>query len=164
MNKISLEKFNINSEIISNDIFAYADANYNISSKVRTLLEMIAPIIGKSAKKNLKLIKELSVIRKKEIEEQSTELDIDNIRNLPVEELFMDIVNYYQSPDSKNSFIDFTSFFCNEINNDLIIDIFRDSMKMINNEKNKKDTLYKLHKYLDEMIEKSKMVELAKRE
>ena len=35
---------------------------------------------------------------------------------------------------------------------------------MINNEKNKKDTLYKLHKYLDEMIEKSKMVELAKRE
>ena len=164
LNKISLEKFNINSEIISNDIFAYADANYNISSKVRTLLEMIAPIIGKSAKKNLKLIKELSVIRKKEIEEQSTELDIDNIRNLPVEELFMDIVNYYQSPDSKNSFIDFTSFFCNEINNDLIIDIFRDSMKMINNEKNKKDTLYKLHKYLDEMIEKSKMVELAKRE
>lgn len=163
LNKISLEKFNINSEIISNDIFAYADANYNISSKVRTLLEMIAPIIGKSAKKNLKLIKELSVIRKKEIEEQSTELDIDNTRNLPVEELFIDIIKYYQSPDSKNSFSDFTSFFCNEVNNDLIINIFRDNMKIINDEKNKKETLYKLHKHLDEMIEKSK-IDLVKRE
>ena len=45
-NKIALECFNIDSSAITNDIFIYADRTYGISSKVRSLLEIIAPIFG----------------------------------------------------------------------------------------------------------------------
>lgn len=134
INKICLERFNINSDILTNDIFAYAEANYNISSKVKSLLDIIAPIIGKTVKKNIRLIKHLGEIRKKQFEYQSSKDEgIDPNTNLPIEEVFIDTINYFHSPDVKITFDDFSAVFCNENNYDLIVNFVLDGLDNIKN-------------------------------
>ena len=134
INKICLERFNINSNILTNDIFAYAEANYNISSKVKSLLDIIAPIIGKTAKKNIRLIKHLGQIRREQFEYQaSTEEGIDPNINLPIEEVLIDTINYFHSPDVKVTFEDFSAFFCDEKNYELIVSFIKNGIDNIKN-------------------------------
>lgn len=132
INKLSLENFKLNSEVITNDIFAYADANYNISSKVRALIDMIAPILGNKVTKNIKLVKKLADIRHKQIEEQLNLNDgYDINKNLPVEEVLIETINYFKSSDTKYTFDDFSKVFCDEKNNEFIINFVQDSIGKI---------------------------------
>lgn len=134
INKICLEKFKISSDIITNNIFAYADATYNISSKVKSLLDLIAPIIGKTAQKNIRLIKHLGKIRQEQFEyKQSKDERVDPNRNLPIEEVFIETINYFHSPDLRVSFDDFSKVFCDENNYDLIVQFVKDSLGNIKN-------------------------------
>lgn len=129
INKISLENFRLNSEIITNDIFAYADANYNISSKVRTLIDMIAPILGNKVSKNIRLVKSLADIRHSQIIEQhNLNEGYDINKNLPVESVLIETINHFKSSDTKYSFDDFIALFCDEKYNEILIGFIQENI------------------------------------
>lgn len=134
VNKISLENFKIDSTCITNDIFIYADQNYNISSKVKSLIEIIAPIVGKKNNKNTRLVKELYKIRKQQIEEVNQMSDFNfnsKQQNLPIEEVLLNISEYIQSEKSKYSIQDFGAFLADENNNKFIIATINKAMETI---------------------------------
>lgn len=154
INKICLERFKIHSDILTNDIFAYADANYNISSKVKSLLDIIAPIIGKTASKNIRLIKHLSQIRKEQFEYQSSSDDgIDPNSNLPIEEVLIDTISYFHSPDVRVTFDDFATVFSNDNNYDLIVSFIIDGLENIkNHDRIEKRLLRSLESKIEDII------------
>lgn len=92
-NKIALECFNIDSSAITNDIFIYADRTYGIASKVRSLLEIIAPIFGSKESKNCKTLKSLGMIRKEQFDSlEYNEVELYN-KTLPIEGVFIKILD-----------------------------------------------------------------------
>jgi hypothetical protein len=152
LNKICLERFSTNPENISNDIFAYADANYNISSKVRSLIEMIAPIIGAKAKKSTRFIRELGDIRKKEIEETSIE-DITKTRNLPLEDLLVDIIGHFKSPENQLTLDDFALLITDSDYAGKVLATIKDALESISKtHSSKKEITQKAITNLDELI------------
>ena len=92
-NKIALECFNIDSSAITNDIFIYADKTYGLSSKVKSFLEIIAPIFGNKKGKNCKLLGSLGNMRKDQLETMDyNEMELQN-NNLPIESVFIKILD-----------------------------------------------------------------------
>ena len=92
-NKIALECFNIDSSAITNDIFIYADRTYGIASKVRSLLEIIAPIFGSKESKNCKTLKSLGKIRKQQFDSlEYNEVELYK-KTLPIEGVFIKILD-----------------------------------------------------------------------
>lgn len=151
INKICLENFKVNSEIITNDIFAYAEANYRISSKVKSLIDLIAPILGPTARKNIKLVRQLGEIRSNQLVEQGDYNEgFDVNRNLPIEEVILTTINYFQSPDTEYTFEDFTDVFCDEKYTDLIVEFVNSrSKELIFDFKINKNTFSQLEQLIE---------------
>ncbi len=121
-NKIALENFNINNSALTNAIFAYADKKYDISNKVKSLLELIAPILeDKKSISTNKILKCLADIRK-----EQKESDVNMMartENLPIEEVFIKLIpNESDKRKDKDIIRKFSIFFNSENNTDFIID------------------------------------------
>ena len=145
LNKLCLERFNTNPSIITNDIFAYADATYNISSKVRSLIEMIAPIFGYKNLKNSILLREITKIRVSQIENQTQE-DLVSQKNTPIEDVFIKMIDHYKS---NGAFDKFATLLRDESHNDSLIKIFKSSF---NDYKNTIETTKMIVSSLDVLI------------
>lgn len=122
-NRIALESFNIDGSALTNDIFAYADKRYDISNRVKSLLELIAPFLKGSGSK--KIFRKLGRIRKEQIELRGSEVgDGKEEKNLPIEEIFMLLIpNKNKEKEDKNIMDKFSLFMSSEENSDYIIDI-----------------------------------------
>lgn len=122
-NRIALESFNIDGSALTNDIFAYADKRYDISNRVKSLLELIAPFLKGSGSK--KIFRKLGRIRKEQIELRGSEVgDGKEEKNLPIEEIFLLLIpNKNKEKEDKNIMAKFSLFMSSEENSDYIIDI-----------------------------------------
>lgn len=91
-NKIALELFNIDSSAITNDIYIYADKSFGLSSKVKSLLDIISPIFGNKEAKDSKMVKALGTMRKQQLDSiEYNEMELNKI--LPIESVFIKILN-----------------------------------------------------------------------
>lgn len=124
-NRIALENFNINESALTNDIFVYADKRYDISNRVKSLLELIAPFLKENGTGSKKLIRKLGKIRKDQIEQRGSEAGNEREeKNLPIEEIFMLLIpNKEKEKEDKNIMEKFSFFMSSEDNTDYIIDV-----------------------------------------
>lgn len=124
-NRIALENFNINESALTNDIFAYADKRYDISNRVKSLLELIAPILKDKGTGSKKLLRKLGKIRKEQFEQRGSEVGNEQeMKNLPVEEIFALLIPNKEKVKEDNTIMDkFSTFMSSEENADYIIDI-----------------------------------------
>ena len=150
-----MESFNINSSAITNDIFIYADRTFSISNKVKSLLEIIAPIYDSKDAKNNKVLKSLGEIRK----QQKDSLDYNeselSTQNLPIEEVFikmLELVDNKEKECPKNNMSKkFKAFMMDQNNETYIISVVKQGSEDF--VKNKKLNL-------DDFFEKVSKVEI----
>ena len=131
-NIIALENFNIDESALTNDIFAYADAKYDISNRVRSLLELIAPILNNKGSKNLKLIRSLSNIRKEQLEQKGANfLQTLEDENLPIEDVIFSLIPTQEDRRNDPTIMEkFTIFMSDENNADYIITLIKSILDM----------------------------------
>lgn len=124
-NRIALENFNIDGSALTNEIFAYADKKYDISNRVKSLLELIAPFLNEKGTGSKKLFKKLGRIRKEQIEQKGADiLSVEEEKNLPIEEIIMLLIPNKEKVKEDNMIMDKFSFFLSsEANTDYIIDV-----------------------------------------
>lgn len=129
-NKIALENFNINESALTNDIFVYADKKYDISNRVKSLLELITPFL--KDKGSNKLLKKLSRLRKEQLEERNPiNEDANENKNLPIEEIVMLLIPNKEKEKEDEFILDkFSIFMSAEENADYIIDIIEKASKL----------------------------------
>lgn len=129
-NKIALENFNINESALTNDIFVYADKKYDISNRVKSLLELITPFL--KDKGSNKLLKKLSRLRKEQLQERNPTNDDNNEnKNLPIEEIVMLLIPNKEKEKEDEFILDkFSIFMSAEENADYIIDIIDKASKL----------------------------------
>lgn len=122
-NKIALENFNISESALTNDIFAYADKKYDISNRVKSLLELITPFLKN--KGDNKLLKKLSRLRKEQLQDRNTTKgETDTNKNLPIEEIVMLLIPNKERENEDEHILDkFSMFMSAEENADYIIEI-----------------------------------------
>ena len=122
-NRIALENFNIDGSALTNDIFAYADKRYDISNRVKSLLEIIAPFLKGDGSKNI--FRKLGRIRKEQIELRGSEVGNEKEeKSLPIEEIFMLLIpNKDKEKEDENIMEKFSVFMSSKENSDYIIDI-----------------------------------------
>ena len=129
-NKIALENFNIDGSALTNDIFAYAEKEYDISNRVKSLLELIAPFLKGAGSK--KLFRKLGKIRKDQIEIMGSDIGNEKEeKSLPIEEIFMLLIpNKEKEKEDKEIMDKFSKFMSSEENADYIIDIVHQISKL----------------------------------
>ena len=129
-NKIALECFNINKSALTNEIFAYADSRYDISNRMKSLLELIAPFFNKAGKN--KLMRTLAKIRKEQLEVKESETDGRTVdKNLPIEDIFIRLLPDDEMKDRDKTIMEkFASFVSEDKNEDFIIGVIDAMMKM----------------------------------
>lgn len=130
-NRIALENFNIDESALTNAIFAYADKQYDISNKVKSLLELVSPYIIKNGNEN-KLLRNLSKIRKNQLEVRSSGSGKTNDNtSLPVEDAFQRLIPSEDLIQLDNEIISkFTLFMSSEDNADYILKVIQDIIKI----------------------------------
>lgn len=129
-NKIALECFNINRSALTNEIFAYADSRYDISNRMKSLLELIAPFFNKAGKN--KLIRTLAKIRKEQLEVKESEAESRSVdKNLPIEDIFIRLLPDDEMKDKDKTIMEkFASFISEDNNEDFIMGTIDAMMKM----------------------------------
>lgn len=122
-NKIALENFNIDESALTNEIFAYADKKYDISNRVKSLIEIIAPFLKDSGSD--KLLRKLARLRKTQLQDSESMRENSNEdKNLPIEEVVMLLIPDKERIKQNANIIDkFSLFMSMEENADYIIDI-----------------------------------------
>ena len=146
-NKIALENFNIDESAVTNEIFAYADKKYDISNRVKSLLEIITPFLRNDVGGNNKLLKKLARIRKTQLHDKNPmkENSNDN-KNLPIEEIIMMLIPSKERVQQDSNILDkFSKFMSIEENADYIIDII-DEVSQLKDYK-----MYDLTEYFDKI-------------
>lgn len=135
-NKIALENFNINSSAITNDIFMYADKTFGLFNKVRSLIEIIAPIIGGKKNRDIKVLKAMGEIRKQQIESMEyNEKDLYN-KNLPIEDVVIKMIPDKTMQELDSSILKrFEAFFLNDDNVEYITNQIKRGAEAMSNNK-----------------------------
>lgn len=131
-NKIALENFNIDESALTNEIFAYADKKYDITNRVKSLLEIIAPYLKEDNKGSRSLLRNLSRLRKQQLEDNKP-IDENSVEKkaLPVEEIVMMLIPNKEKVRRDSSILDKFSYFMSlEENADYIIDIISQASKL----------------------------------
>ena len=133
-NKFAIESFNIDVSCISNDIFMYAEKEYQISSKVRNLIDLISQILHSRDNKSVKLIGWLRKVRRNEIEK------IDKPSNfLPnqgggvaIDEVMNDLLRYMRSRTNRDLFDKFADYLVSDDNYDTVVSLFETAIEAKN--------------------------------
>lgn len=131
-NKIALENFNIDGSALTNEIFAYADKKYDITNRVKSLLEIITPYLKENNKGSCSLLRKLSKLRKQQLEDKNP-IDENSVekKKLPIEEIVMMLIPNKERIGRDSSILDkFSRFMCLEENSDYIIEIIDQASKL----------------------------------
>lgn len=131
-NKIALENFNIDESALTNEIFAYADKKYDISNRVKSLLEIIAPFLKDVNGSNNKLLRKLGRLRKEQLQDREPMKELrDEDKNLPVEEIVIRLIPSKEQIKQDAHIIDkFSIFMSIEENADYIINMINQISKL----------------------------------
>lgn len=133
VNALELKCFKINSECITDELFVYADKNYDITSKIRSLFDdVIFPLFMASHNTNSTLITQMLSLQKEFIEIDNTSYSSSD-KQLPLEEFFLDIIN--SLPDIPCSKTDLKDFLSSEENNEFVTTLFSQALKSLEENK-----------------------------
>lgn len=111
VNRISLKRFHINNECLTNELVAYADRNYGISSKVQHLFDdILSPFFSSLGKKNSTLVNAILKMSKSDVDSAHEGKSFTRSNRLPFENIFnaiLDALSIYQcSPQNLRDFIE----------------------------------------------------------
>lgn len=115
-NRIALSSFNIDQSAITNDVFLYADKTYEISKKIKSLKDLIAPILTKKTCRHGHLLRLFADIRSKQLEVADTTWEQNRPQHSLVDEIFANMI-----PSGKELHEKFVQFINDEGNIELII-------------------------------------------
>lgn len=133
-NRFSLATLDIDSQSITYDVFAYADKEYNISSKIKDLYDnVIIPIFGSSRGDNSQTATRLLQIQK-DYDDQKSEDDSDKPNDkLALEKVFDGI--FSKLSEWKSSIYELSMYLTDDSNLNLITQVVQDSFKLISKNK-----------------------------
>ena len=120
INALRLKKFDINTETVTNDIFAYADKSYSLSSKIRSLFDnVLTPYFSGCAKHNSALVNSLAKMQQQLLDNND---NLNSDPKFPLEDIFLSI----EKALTRNSCTiqDLSKYLCAEENNEYITDLF----------------------------------------
>lgn len=133
-NRFSLATLDIDSQSITYDVFAYADKEYNISSKIKDLYDnVIIPIFGSSRGDNSQTATRLLQIQK-DYDDQKSEDDSDKPNDkLALEKVFDGI--FSKLSEWKSSIYELSMYLTDDSNLNLTTQVVQDSFKLISKNK-----------------------------
>ncbi len=128
VNLLNLKYFNIDSECITDELFAYADKTYDITAKVQNLFDdVIIPLFSASHKANGALVSQILKLQKEFIEAE--DMYTQSSDRLPLEEFFLKIEK--SLPEIPCSKLDLKEFLLAQENNKFITDLFETAFKSL---------------------------------
>lgn len=132
-NRIALENFNIDESALTNEIFAYADKKYDITNRVKSLLEIITPYLKENNKGSRLLLRKLSRLRKQQLEDRNPiDENCMEKKNLPVEEIVMMLIPNKDRIVRDTSILEkFSIFMSSEENSEYIIELISQVSKLL---------------------------------
>lgn len=124
-NKMALRHFQISKSNVSDDVFAYAESEFNFAKKVQSLYDtVLTPYFANSNNTNSSLV--ISILR---MEKNCQEVDVkDEARvkeNTILADIFLPIV--YALPDYDLSAQNLRDFLADESNNEFVIGLFTEA-------------------------------------
>ena len=120
INALRLKRFDINPENVTNDIFAYADKSYSLSSKIRSLFDnVLTPYFSGCAKHNSALVNSLAKMQQQLLDNNDS---LNSDPRFPLEDIFLSI----EKALTRNSCTiqDLSKYLCAEENNGFVTDLF----------------------------------------
>lgn len=128
-NRIALELFNIDQSAITNDVFQYADKEYDLSKKIKSLRELISPILGNKDKVNSKVIRCLNTIKKEQLQSSDRMINQDKRKSYPIEDILLTMMK--EGSQNKEYQQKFISFVNDETYSDYFIKVVEDSLSAL---------------------------------
>jgi len=151
---LSLLKFKINGSVISKEILALIETEYDVVEGIRKLSDVLSSIVDLKSASGVKLSKGLADMRETYIYQINKEqsIKIDNKETQPVDNVFLNVVDYYYDKEGEYGF--------NDLHKVLSIDsVVQEFLKLIQTES---DYFMKYNKYssnyktkFDEVISKN---------
>lgn len=153
---ISLLRFKINGDSISNEILSMIETDFEVVKKVGKLADIITSIVDLKSEVGINLSTGLSRIRKEHIYQINTtdkERDTAESKAQPIDEIIDNLINYYSKKKGQYDFKDFTESLKNEESIEPLLKILeRESNYYIRNSVYNQD----YEKDFDEIIKKTK--------
>ena len=131
-NRFAIENFNIDGSCISNDIFMYAEQEFQLSSKVKSLIDIIASLLRKKEERSVRWMGELRRIRKQELNSMSKPDSFETNPSsmaLVVDDVIAQFVTFIRDRKYKSQIEDFTNYLFDESNYDVIINEMRKALQ-----------------------------------
>lgn len=148
-NKFALESFNIDVSCISNDIFMYAEKEYQIFTKVRNLIDLISQLLKSRDNKTVRLLGWLRKIRRREIEmlDKPSNFQINQGgTTVAIDEVMNELLRYMRSRIHRDKFDKFAAYLMSDENYDSVVILFETAIDAKNN--------HKTHSIGDEFMKK----------
>ena len=126
-NKFAIESFNIDVSCISNDIFMYAEKEYQISTKVRNLIDLISQLLKSRENKTVRLLGWLRKIRRNEIEmiDKPSNFQVNQGGSaVAIDEVMNDLLRYMRSRIHRDMFDRFSAYLVSDDNYDSVVGLF----------------------------------------
>lgn len=135
-NKFAIESFNIDVSCISNDIFMYAEKEYQITTKVRNLIDLISQVLKSRDNKSVRLLGWLRKIRRNEIEMVNKPSNFQVNQGgiiVAIDEVMNDLLRYMRSRIHRDMFDKFAAYLVADENYDSVVKLFEVAINAKNN-------------------------------
>jgi len=124
INRISLKGFKINNECLTNELFVFADKNYNVSDKVQRLFDdILCPYFSSTKNPNSDLVKSILQMTKSDVDSIDEGIGSSRETNLPFENFFNGILDSLEKYDC--TIQNLKEFLSEEKNSSFIKDTFK---------------------------------------
>lgn len=127
-NKIDIMNLNINSHAVTYNIITLSETNFALSNDSISLFDMLNSMFPGGGV-NLKLAKEIALLRKGEREQTRKEDFERETNNLPIDIVFMNLIKFYQSSESNYNSNDLIKVFQLDENIPRIVTILKSSIE-----------------------------------
>lgn len=137
-NKFAIENFNIDVSCISNDIFMYAEKEYQISTKVRNLIDLISQLLKSRDNKTVRLLGWLRKVRRNEIEMIDKPINFQANQGgtiVAIDEVMNDLLRYMRSRIHRDMFDKFAAYLVADENYESVVKLFEAAIDAKNNHK-----------------------------
>jgi hypothetical protein len=133
VDRLSIMNFNLNPEMLSLNIIALTENNFNYSSKKASFIDVISSFFNSEDVSQSKIIQKLAKLNN---DTKSNNKDEDNAKEFsendeesPILKILLDLRNHYSSSTAKYNFKDLTSMFENNNFELEIMEILKNSLK-----------------------------------
>ena len=130
LDHLSIINFEIRENALSQDVYSIIESDFDIQGRLKTLKDVLSRIIDLKTASGTKLTNEIVEIREKyifEIHKEVTEKQFE--ASQPIDELIVDLSNYYLEETGKYNLSQFSSVLNTEIMFDKIIVYFTDEVE-----------------------------------